>query len=104
MMKFNEKLINKTWHWVVVDRHNGKLNFILGAKMLDEEEHISSTYLHSIYLEYFTKRTGYMLLTECPMCREGVIIPRRSASGYFVGCSTFPECTFKSKFAGTPTL
>lgn len=35
----------------------------------------------------------------CPDCSTGVVVVRQSQYGKFLGCSQFPDCTFKEKIA-----
>lgn len=35
---------------------------------------------------------------ECPKCHKGHLIIRMGKAGSFLGCSTFPQCTFTSNF------
>ena len=34
---------------------------------------------------------------ECPKCSNGKLITRTGKSGEFIGCSSFPNCTYTKK-------
>lgn len=38
---------------------------------------------------------------KCPVCHEGVMVPRQSLYGFFLGCSNYPTCSGKT-FMPTP--
>jgi len=37
------------------------------------------------------------LYGECPKCKAGVLVPRQSKFGFFLGCSKFPTCDYNQK-------
>jgi DNA topoisomerase-1 len=37
------------------------------------------------------------LYGDCPKCKAGVLVPRQSKFGFFLGCSKFPTCDYNQK-------
>lgn len=39
---------------------------------------------------------------ECPKCKEGVLVVRKSVYGTFLGCSRFPKCRYTQRMPSEP--
>ena len=61
------------------------------------EINIKPMHIKNRVVRFFKKVTGYKVYTECPVCKEGEIVPRKSRFGIFVGCSKYPVCKFVGK-------
>jgi DNA topoisomerase-1 len=35
---------------------------------------------------------------ECPTCKKGKLVLRKSIYGVFLGCNTYPKCKFTEQF------
>jgi len=63
----------------------------------EHEINISTEDAEMLFVGFFENIFSDVLYTACPKCGEGEIVPRKSTYGYFASCSTFPDCTYKSK-------
>lgn len=59
----------------------------------------SSTFLDELVADGAVKVTAVdgtaIEEVRCPACKTGVIVPRKSEYGSFLGCSAFPRCRYK---------